>query len=190
LVTESNVDWLFIKRRKPKVSSDRMLNEELLTLLSYICYNTHHRPDYTSIGFYQRDNKVNKVSCRITDKKDVSSLLEKISTDIELKTDFTTCIDEIANIIDILKQKLNDDDYGISLNSLLNRDTNHRYLLDFYILFQIMQRLDKERLKAITFGELQTKMSEIQGEIKTPTCLENGQSPQRYFENLLDKISI
>lgn len=189
-VTEYNVNWFFIKRRNPKNLSDRMLNEELITLLSYICYNTHNRHDYTSIGFYPRDNKVNKVNCRITDKKDVSSLLEKISTDIELKTDFSKCVDEVINIIGILKEKLNDEDYGSSLNHLLNRDTNHRYLVDFYMLFQIMQRLNKQRLKTITFDELQSKMSEVQNEIKAPSHLKSDQSPQEYFENLLDTISI
>ncbi|PSU67867.1 DUF262 domain-containing protein [Photobacterium phosphoreum] len=189
-VTNSNIDWFFIKRRNLKNSSDRMLNEELVTLLSYICYNTHHRPDYTSIGFYQRDNKVNKVSCRITDKKDVSALLERISTDIELKTDFIKCIDEVAEIINHIKIKLDEKDYDISLSGLLNRDTNHRYLLDFYLLFQIMQRLNKERLKNISFQEIQDKMLEIQREIKTPTNLEKNQTPQEYFEKLLCDISV
>lgn len=185
-ITDSNIDWFFIKQRNAGKSSDRMLNEELLTLLSYICYNTLHRSDYTSIGFYRRDNKIN---CRITDKKDVSTLLEKISTDFELKMLFLNCINNIKENIGILKNKLDEDDLKSSLNELLSKDSNRRYLVDFYILFQIMQRIGKEGLKNISYNELQLKMVKMKEEINSPSNLDAGDSQQDYFEKLLDDVS-
>lgn len=188
-ITDQNIDWFFIKQRsQSSSSSDRMLNEELITLLSYICYNALKRKDYTSIGFYRRENKVN---CRITDKKDVSSILEKISTDIKLKLAFLKCINQIGETIEILKHKLNEKDLKLSLNELMNKkDTNTRYLVDFYMLFQIMQRLEKKRLEEIGFKELQNKLAIVGEEIKSPRQLEEGISQQQYFEELLDRISV
>lgn len=55
-----------------------------------------------------------------------------------------------------------------SLDYLLNKESRDykRYLVNFYILFEILQRLSSERLKEITFDELQDKMSNIQQELK------------------------
>lgn len=185
-LTDKNIDWFFIKQRNNGKSSDRMLNEELVTLLCYICYNSKFRQDYTSIGFYRRDNKIN---CRITDKKDVSALLEKTSTDIELKVDLINCIEEIQTHIEALRDKLNSDDPKLSLNELLSKDSSRRYLVDFYILFQIMQRLGIDRLKEVSYDELQSKMVRIKQEINSPSNLDAGDSQQVYFEKLLDEVS-
>jgi hypothetical protein len=184
--TNKNIEWFFIKQRNVGVSSDRMLNEELITFLSYICYNTKFKPDYTSIGFYFREGKV---SCRITDKKDVSSLLEKITTDISLKNSFSECVTQIDKIIETLKLKLNNSDLKNSLNELLCKDSGRRYLVDFYILFQIIQRLDEKAFQVISFQELHSKIARMRGEIKDPSNLEQGSSQQVYFEQLLDDIS-
>jgi len=183
-VTKSNKDWFYIKQYK---LSDRMLNEELITLLSYIRYNTLCRSDYTSLGYYLRDKKI---TCRITDKKDVSLLLEKISIDIELKQVFLKCINEVEEFISILKSKLDADDLKKSLDEMFKKDTTKRYLVDFYILFQIMQRLTKDRLESMSYSELQSKMSLIKGKIQQPDELLDGDTHQRYFDRMLDEISV
>lgn len=182
-VTKENKDWFYIKQNK---ISDRMLNEELVTLLSYIIYNSKYRPDYTSLGYYLRDKKI---TCRLTDKKDVSSLLEKISTDFELKKSFLACINEVGRFILILKGILNEDDLKKSLSEMLGRETPKRYLVDFYILFQIMQRLEKDKLESMSYDDLQSKMSLIKGKIQQPDELSEGDTHQNYFERMLEKVS-
>lgn len=183
-VTNRNKEWFYIKQNK---ISDRMLNEELVALLSYIIYNNQHRPDYTSLGYYLRDKKI---TCRITDKKDVSTLLEKISTDIELKQSFLLCIEKVDSLISTLKNKLSEDDYKKSLSKMLGRETPKRYLVDFYILFQIMERLEKDRLEAMGFEELQSKMSLIRAKIQKPDELAEHDSHQNYFETMLSTVSV
>jgi len=184
-ITDESIDWFFIKQRSSK-SSDRMQNEELVTLLSYISYNDTYRSDYTSLGFYLRDNSI---SCRITDKKDVSSLLEKISTDVELKRAFMKSVLGIGECIKLLQSKLDQDDQKQSLTDLISRGTSKRYLVDFYLLFQILQRMDNVRKNKITYSELQKKMREILGQFKDPSHIGDDVSPQHHFENYLNEIS-
>ena len=77
-----------------------------------------------------------------------------------------------------------------SLDSLLNKESRDykRYLVNFYILFEILQRLSSERLKDITFDELQDKMLIIQQELKN-SKKPNDINIQEYFIQYLDDIS-
>lgn len=187
-VTDENISWFFIKQRDANSSFDRMLNEELVALLSYIAFNTNNKKDFKSIGFYLRDQKIN---CRISDKKDVSSLLERISTDIELKKSFIDSIESISRYINILKSKLDQDDLKGSLNSIFNKEQANykRYLVDFYILFQILQRYEYEELTKVSFTEIKSKMLRIQKEIKSPDKKSEDFTYQEHFNELLDEVT-
>ncbi len=188
-ITDDNIGWFFIKQRDGSSTVDRMLNEELVALLSYIAYNMDNRTEFKSIGFYLRDQRIN---CRITDKRDVSSLLEKISTDVELKQSFSLSIQKVSGYIDILKSKLDPIDFKISLNSLLNKEqTNYkRYLVDFYILFQILHRYTYDQLRTISFSELKLKMERVQKEIKNPSQLEDSGKYQEHFNDSLRQVTL
>ncbi|MFX4231356.1 DUF262 domain-containing protein [Aliarcobacter butzleri] len=183
-LTRINMDWFFIKPIKNK--SDRMLNEELITVLSYLFYNFSQK-NKNSLGFFERDSSIN---CRINDKKDVSHILERITTDALLKIRFIESINSVENLINIVKNKLDANNMKKSLDYLLNKESRDykRYLVNFYILFEILQRLSSERLKNITFHELQDKMLLIQQELKNPKK-PNDISIQEYFIQYLDDIS-
>ncbi|UFH58507.1 DUF262 domain-containing protein [Sulfurovum mangrovi] len=183
VLTNDNIEWFFIKQRSNR-TSDRMENEELITLLVYIYYTQHYLHS-NSLGFYGRDSKVN---CRIREKKAVSTLLEKISTDVLLKRNFLKSIEEIEKRIEYLKTILNSNDLKKSLNEILGKDSNNRkrYFVDFYILFQILQRYNERSLTQITFEKLKEKMLFILSELKNPSTEENDY--QTYFEELFEKI--
>lgn len=183
-LTRLNIDWFFIKPIKNK--SDRMLNEELITLLSYLFYNFSQK-NKNSLGFFERDASIN---CRINDKKNVSHILERVTTDALLKRNFIESINGVENLINILKSKLDTNNMKKSLDFLLNKESKDykRYLVNFYILFEILQRLTTTRLQNITFHELQDKMLLIQQELKNPKK-PNDISIQEYFIQYLDNIS-
>ena len=183
ILTDKNIDWFFIRQRN---KSDRMLNEELITVLSYLVYN-YNNNDKNSLGFFERDSKI---SCRISDKKNVSLILEKISTDLLLKRKFLMSIDKIEECINILKTKLGQDDLKSSLSLLLNKEqtTNKRYLVNFYLLFEILIRLSKEDLNTIVYQQLQDKINAIQQELKKSQKDNEDFSCQDYFINYLDEI--
>ena len=183
-LTRININWFFIKPIKNK--SDRMLNEELITVLSYLFYNFSQK-NKNSLGFFKRDSSIN---CRINDKKNVSHILERITTDALLKIRFIEGINSVENLINVVKNKLDANDMKKSLESLLNKESRDykRYLVNFYILFEILQRLSSERLKDITFDELQDKMLIIQQELKN-SKKPNDINIQEYFIQYLDDIS-
>ena len=93
-------------------------------------------------------------------------------------------------MINVVKNKLDANDMKKSLDSLLNKESRDykRYLVNFYILFEILQRLSSERLKDITFYELQDKMLIIQQELKN-SKKPNDINIQEYFIQYLDDIS-
>lgn len=188
-VTDENISWFFIKKRADDRTSDRMLNEELITLLAYIGYNAQHRPDYKALGFFLRENKI---VCRIGEKKDVSSLLEYVSTDISIKENFMNSISQIEKNIRQLKTKLDPDDLRDSLTALLKGDSTvrRRLLVDFYMLFEILQRLDDQHFSAITFGELQRKFETIKAELKSPQKQNEDMSYQEYFSTFFDNLCL
>ena len=184
-LTRINMDWFFIKPIKNK--SDRMLNEELITVLSYLFYN-YSQKNKNSIGFFERDSIIN---CRINDKKNVSHVLEKMTTDALLKIKFIESINNVENLINTLKSKLDSNNMKKSLDSLLNKESKDykRYLVNFYVLFEILQRLTYQRLENITFEELQNKMVLIQQELKNSNKPDS-MNIQEYFIQYLDEISL
>lgn len=165
-LTDKNISWFFITQRKK--NSDRMINEELITLLSYIQFNRKYKNDMNSIGYYERNNQA---KCRIRDKKEVTTLLEKISSDELLKKYFMQSIEILEAKIDKLCEKLDRDNLKNSLHDLLNKEPRsyQRYLIDFYLLFEVIVRLDNESFENITFNELQQKLLLVQNELKNPT---------------------
>jgi len=185
-VTDKNIDWFFISQRKDGGSSDRMLNEELITLLSYIHYNNQYRAEYTSIGYYLRDEKIN---CRITNKKDVSSSLEKTSVDIISKNRFLQCVNDINDYIGVIKNKLNPDDLKGSLSDLLRVGNPRRYLVDFYMLFEVLQRFDVSKMNDTSLSEMESTMQLIREEMLNPSSSGSSSDTQKYFEGLIESLS-
>ncbi|EIJ2230986.1 hypothetical protein LIA63_004576, partial [Vibrio parahaemolyticus] len=195
-VTKENIDWFYVKNPESRSSADRMQNEELITMLAYIAYNNEYRPSYKSVGYFFRAGRIN---CRIGDKKDISSLLEKISTDIELRDRFVTFIDKTANTINKLKLLLigtmsedeGDIDLKFALNDLFNfekiRANNVRTLADFFILFEILYSLEKSGVLLTDITHLKARISHIQGLLLSPPDL--GDSSDDYYSYFKGEFS-
>ena len=81
-----------------------------------------------SVHFFKRDSSIN---CRINDKKNVSHILERITTDALLKIRFIEGINSVENLINVVKNKLDANDMKKSLDSLLNKESRNykRYLV-------------------------------------------------------------
>lgn len=185
LLTNSNIDWFFIKQKNKQ--SDRMLNEELITILTYLRYN-YMKKNKNSLGFYKRAENIN---CRISDKKAITSLLEKLTVSEIEKIDFIESINYVSKIINILKTKLDSNNLKKSLDLLLNSDsTNYkRYLVNFYLLFEILQRLSTDNLNEISYIQLQEKMNSIREKLNNPFKSTNIENVQDYFIKYLDDLS-
>ncbi|WP_052737516.1 DUF262 domain-containing protein [Grimontia sp. AD028] len=191
-LTKSVSEWFFVKNMETKGTTDRMQNEELITMLAYISYNNSERKNYKSVGFFLRAGRIN---CRISDKKDISSLLEKISTDVELKKIFIHHIEMTANRISelesILKKEHGEKDLKNALNDLFNfadfRANNKRTLADFFILFEIISF--NVNFRILEFADVKNKIREIQELLLTPPDLgEEGDYYAYFKERFSEKI--
>lgn len=181
-ITNKNIQWFFIYQRTDDYSStDRMLNEELVTLLAYI----HHMSSSggtNGLGYYLKDSRIN---CRIREKKSVSILLEKISKELLLKKKFLESISFVEKNITLIEGKLLPDDKKGSFTTLLRSDVQKRYLVDFYMLFQILSFVDVFQKEQISYDQLKSMMSEIQLKLDSPNELSHADDIESRFNEFI-----
>lgn len=142
--------WFYLKPTKRDKMRDRMENEEMFTILSYLFYKNgiKHFEDYVDI--YQKGERIN---ARIRDKKDVTSLLTEVSTRQDVKESFLKNIERVEGIIVLIKKfvskiKNRDEKYYEVIDSIFKGDkpsrTFRRTLQEFYILFICFYSLSEE----------------------------------------------
>lgn len=123
--------------------TDRMQNEELITILTYISYSLSKSDEVTKIlGFYLR---LNKFTCRLKTKSSISTLIENLSDRPTEKELFLHHIDKTESIIKSLGSILLDNDVTKEhFNDLLNvKGTPNfsRSNQEFYILWVILRKI-------------------------------------------------
>jgi len=146
---KNHLDWFFIKSKKQLDFRDRMENEELFTLLSYLEYRRSYGKDKKEyLDIYQKGDRIN---ARVRDKKDVTSVLSNITEDRNEKSNFLKSINTINHLIRHLKLillsgKQNTQDTNTILSNKLDlifkagKSTRsyRRTLQDFYILWELI----------------------------------------------------
>lgn len=142
-VTQNNIDWFYItfpKRDDSGNPIDRMQNEELITILSYLCYNKYK--DQTidkALGFYPR---MRKFTCRLKNKYSLSNILESLEYKPLEKELFLKSIDRTEDIINFIKNViLNGKPTKDSLNEILNVKNLLRFsrsYQEFYIMWMLL----------------------------------------------------
>ncbi len=143
-VTNQNIDWFYIKERKEEIGrADRMENEELMTLLTYIDAKLESE-DYSKIlGSFQR---LDRLTLRIYDKSSVTRYLEGLGKNLTEKESFIRYIDETNKKIKLLGEILSDDIDKDKLNDFFNVKhgaTFRRSSQDFYISWIVLHYASK-----------------------------------------------
>ena len=197
-ITDIYIDWFFIKVRAKDKTRDRMLNEEMITMLAFISYKDHYE---NSLGVYKREQKL---SCRIKEKKSISALLEELSVKELEKKKFIESIQKVENFITILRQLLLDDvdneskpsDTNIkeSLNGLFGlhrqniRGYRKRSLVDFYFLFLLLGNIKTFKKGIVTFDTLKKDFRSIQNLLKNSTGSKVDDTYLKLFYKSLDSL--
>lgn len=156
--TSKHKSWFYITRGKNDYG-DRMLNEELYTLLVYIDYHKTSGKG-KSVGVLDIHLRNNSINARIKDKRDVTKLLQSASTDIESLQLFRESIKHIEGFIKVLKLILLDKDIensdmsnflGNELNAIFDAGRELQVLVrrfqDFYMLWYILSDLNYQMAK-------------------------------------------
>lgn len=142
-----NEDWFYFRK-----NNKRMVNEELYTILAYICYkNKYDNLEGKKIpDMYQRGDRIN---FRIQDKKNITKILTYASEDVSYQKKFLDSIKEVESFIKNLRIILLDKDIKEDttnlylqkeLNTILGLKDNapRRSLQDFYALWYILNTLN------------------------------------------------
>ncbi|HFZ6229333.1 TPA: HNH endonuclease family protein [Clostridioides difficile] len=142
-----NEEWFYFRK-----NNKRMVNEELYTILAYICYKNKYEnlEDKKIPDMYQKGERIN---FRIQDKKNITKILTYASEEINYKRKFLDSIKEVESFIKNLRLILVDKDITLdNTNSYLRKELNtifglrdnapRRSLQDFYALWYILNTLN------------------------------------------------
>ena len=152
-ITKKNSEWFYSV--KPKVdekgeSLDRMQNEELVTVLSFLCYSYMKGQDFCKVlGFYPR---LEKFTCRIKTKYAITNILDSLEDKSIEKQMFIYTIEKTESIIMIIQDVLLDGNpTKESFNEILNIkkiQTFSRSNQEFYLLWEILMNVSYEDAKS------------------------------------------
>lgn len=130
-------DWFFLREQidgKP----DRMLNEELITILAYMSFSNQLPIRDGVIGFYQRQDRI---TCRLKNKKALGDFLLNLDNVANEKNEFLLTIERTRKTILNCRSLFDSTLSKEQLNDFLNvKETKifRRSLQDFYIIWLIM----------------------------------------------------
>ena len=123
-----------------------MQNEELITILSYLCYTYRKGDGFEKVlGFYPR---LEKFTCRIKTKSAITTVLDSFENKNIEKEIFLKSIDKTEFIINIIKNVLLDGNPSKdAFNKILNKKEITRFsrsYQEFYILWEILMNVEKD----------------------------------------------
>lgn len=186
-------NWFYIKKSK---NNKRMENEELYTTLVYIDFmNTYKKmPLDKIIDFHKRKDRIN---CRISDKKEVSKILNLSSTNEDEKKNFLNSIKNIEQFTTKVKTILIQTDIDpINLNLHLDIELDklfglksRRRLHNFYFLYSIIKDINLNMIRE-NRHEIFKNIEDIYNQIANIPSTENENHYFKMVENLNNSFII
>jgi hypothetical protein len=138
-------EWFFLREKK-EGKPDRMLNEELITALSYILYKKKSESEENVIGFFPRKETI---TCRLKDKKGLNNFLielDNTALDRELFLDaINTTVETIKLIPQLFDKPVCKDAFTDFLN-VKGNPTFRRSLQDFYMVWLVLIYINPNKL--------------------------------------------
>ena len=149
-VTNKYISWFYIKAPEGEDiynRNDRMQNEELITILSYLCYNSFTGEPITKIlGFYPR---LEQFTCRLKTKSNLTEILENFEFKPTEKEIFIKSINKTSSIIEIIQDVLiGGKATKESFNAILNIKQHTRFSRsnqELYIIWILLDNITMEQ---------------------------------------------
>jgi len=153
-VTNNHITWFYSKDNSDMANrTDRMENEELITLLAYISYSIDKDSLDKILGTFKR---IDRITCRIKDKNIITDYLNRLEDN---NTEKEVFLDYINKTGELIKK------FGTLFDLPLNKDTLtpffnvkrsktfRRSYQDFYITWLILNNTDFENTNKNTIKE-------------------------------------
>jgi len=188
-ITSKYSDWFYItspKRDESGRSLDRMQNEELITVLSYLCYN--HLKDYDNnkvLGFYPR---LKKFTCRLKDKNALTTLLGNLESKPVEKEIFLKALDKTENLINLIQHVLlNGVATKDSFNDILNIKGLKRFSRSFQVFYILWLILMDVSISVATYYR-QELINDIEHMFNVLLNVEEQDVDSRYVDAFLTEL--
>lgn len=138
-VTNKHIHWFYSKENNEnETRTDRMENEELVTLLTYIYYTISKDSSYDKVlGTFKR---IDRITCRIKNKNAITDYLTQLEDNSAEKENFLNYIDitdkkieEFGTLFDSLSKETLTDFFNVKKSKTFRRSYQ-----DFYIVWLVL----------------------------------------------------
>ncbi|MBA0884946.1 DUF262 domain-containing protein [Flavobacterium undicola] len=187
-ITKEHSSWFYSKETNSveEERNDRMENEELLTILSYIKYNSINSEFEKILGFFTRKDRI---TCRIKNKAGLTDFLIKLDNEANEKEIFLECIENTNTLINKLKELFGGNPNKESLNSLFNVKGSaifRRSFQDFYIMWVILVSYDSIEIEALD----ETFFENLKENLKTLRNTRNSNVEDNYLHSFVSELNL
>ncbi|MBF8965076.1 DUF262 domain-containing protein [Pontibacter sp. FD36] len=184
-VVEAHKDWFFLRERiidKP----DRMENEELITILSFISYSNLKQEKV--IGFFPRQDRI---TCRLFNKKGLGDFLINLDNVAIEKNHFLDCIKKTNDLIikfsHLFGKPVNKDILNEYLN-VKNSKKFRRSLQDFYVIWLVLDKIPEDVLTPNNY-EILNNIRELLSLLRNTSESDVNANYMQTFNHKLEELS-
>lgn len=186
-ITKTYMSWFYSKESLDiENRTDRMENEELITILSFLIHHINKDKTYDKVlGLFKR---IDRITCRLKNKSAITDFLIKLEENLSEKDLFIESIDKtetlIKNFSKLFDNKPNKDDINTFFNVKKAKIFRRSYQ-DFYITWLILNSIEDE----INDVNIPVIKSNIQ---KMLIGLRNGNNElvdENYFDNFISVLN-
>ena len=186
-ITNRYITWFYSKESSDtKNRTDRMENEELVTILSYIVHHINKDKTYDKVlGLFPR---IDRITCRLKNKTAITDFLIKLEDSITEKEMFLASINRTENLIISFQELFNNTPSKEEINSFFNvknSRTFRRSYQDFYITWLILNSL-KSDVNAFTIPTIKSDIREMLVSLRNGN---NEEVNKAYFDNFIVKLN-
>lgn len=186
-LSTKNINWFYTKETEQEERNrrDRMQNEELITILSYLTLSLNEGGYDKVLGFFLRKDRI---TCRVKNKMNITDYLLRLDEKVSEKMKFIKCISDSEKKIDSLKLLFGGQPDKESLNSIFNIKGAVKYVRtfqDFYILWIVLTSELKHNpgpLDSNFIGKVKDRLGKLKN-IKSETL------DEIYLQDFLNNLS-
>ncbi|MGY0613567.1 DUF262 domain-containing protein [Vibrio sp. FJH11] len=186
-ITEANIDWFYLRVVKKDRVNDRMENEEMITVLSYLDHLESTNSPIKGVEFYLKQDRLNS---RITNKSGISNFLNSLDSNPAKKKEFVDSINNTKTFIDKINLLLGDSNDKLSeLNDMFNVKNItafKRSLQDIYLLWMVIHKID---IKTIENSRLEIKNDCVEL-LKSMKNTESKEINEQYMLQFIKQVDI
>ena len=183
-ITQAHSSWFFSSDINDAANrTDRMENEELITLLTYIDLILTKENSYEKVlGMFKR---IDRITCRVKDKKNITEYLSSLESDSAEKNIFLKTLNETESRINYFGNLFDDGGSKSSLNEFINvkkAKTFRRSYQDFYIIWLVLHYANCSESNKHTVKE------NISNVLKLLRNANNENVDENYYSRFMDEI--